>query len=220
MLKSEPVASGLCFTPLSHLNLGWDPDWTLKLPFFPLSWSELLPLLEQSHGAGQCFSFENNVFPTNVILAPPLSKTLHPASRWHPGSQLAPGVNILAHLYHEPSEKFSSIKRKLIVNPRGVISPDVHALEKADFGCVSVDRNVGRMYHTRYQSEFTGGHGWFRLFGAAHIDCFIFCRRSPLQPELTPNQLVYDGRLLNYSSRLIPAAASVLRKARLALRKL
>lgn len=174
VLKSEPVASGLCFTSLSHLNLGWDPDRTLKLLFFPPSWSELLPLLEQSHGAGQCFSFENNVFPTNVILAPPKSETLHPASRWHPGSQLAPGVNILAHLYQEPSEKFSSIKRKLIVNPRGVISPDVHALEKADFGCVSVDRNVGRMYHTRYQSEFTGGHGWFRLFGAVHIDCSIF----------------------------------------------
>lgn len=92
------------------------------------------------------------MFPTNVILAPPKSEVLHPASRWHPGSQRAPGVNILAHLYQEPSEKSSNIKRKLIVNPRGVISPDIHELAQAEFICVKVDRNLGRMYHTRYGS--------------------------------------------------------------------
>lgn len=117
--------------------------------FFLPSWLELLPLLEETHGADLCYSFENNVFPTNVILAPPTSETLHPASLWHPGSQYAPGVNILAHLYQEPSEKFRDIKRKMIVNPRGVFSPDVHGLAEAEFSCVSVDRNVGRMYHTR-----------------------------------------------------------------------
>lgn len=154
------MASGLCFIPLSRLTLGWDPHWALKLLFFLPSWTELLPLLEGAHGAGQCFSFENNVFPTNVILAPPKSETVHPASSWHPGSQYAPGVNILAHLYHEPSEKFRTIKRKMIVNPRGVISPDIHGLDQAEFGCVLVDRNVGRMYHTRYQSHLDR---WTRL---------------------------------------------------------
>lgn len=121
---------------------------------------ELLPLLEGSYGADGCYSFENNVFPINVILAPPKYETLHPDSLWHPGSELAPGVNILAHLYQEPSEKFRRVKRKLIVNPRGVISPNVHELAEAEFTCVLVDRNVGRMYHTRYQSEFDR---WTRL---------------------------------------------------------
>lgn len=128
---------------------GWDPDRAPKLLFFLPSWSELLPLLVESHGVDQCFSFENNLFPTNVILAPPKSEALHPASRWHPGSQSAPGVNILAHLYHEPSEKFRDLRRKLMVNPRGVISPNIHELEQAEFKCVWVDRDVGRMYHTR-----------------------------------------------------------------------
>lgn len=168
VLKSEPVA------PWAHLNLGWDPDWTLKLLFFLPSWSELLPLLEESHGADQCFSFQNNVFPTNVVLAPPNWETLHPASRWHPGSQLAPGVNILAHLYQEPYEKFNTIKRKLIVNPRGVTSPDVHGLDNAEFDCVSVDRNVGRMYHTRYGSERDRRARLVPSLCCFDLDCLLF----------------------------------------------
>lgn len=125
------------------------PDGAVELPFFVPSWPEMLPLLEKSHGADQCYSFENNLFPINVILGPPKSETLHPDSIWRPSSQDVPGVNILAHLYQEPSEKFIHIKRKLIFNPRGVTSPDVHLLAQADITCSFVNRTVGRMYHTR-----------------------------------------------------------------------
>ena len=118
----------------------------LSLP----SWTELLPLLEKQHGADQCYSFENNLFPINVILPPPGSQTLAPESLWSPGSQNVPGVNILAHLYQEPIiEGTRHWKRKLILNPRGVISPDVHLIGEGKISCSWVDRNVARMYHTR-----------------------------------------------------------------------
>lgn len=58
------------------------------------------------------------------------------------------GVNILAHLYQEPSEQ-QKVKRKLILDPRGVVVPDVHGLAEAHFGCTDVDRGLARMYHTR-----------------------------------------------------------------------
>lgn len=106
------------------------------------SWSELLPLLEKKYGADRCYMFENNVFPNTVTLP-----TLRPQS---PSWQNVSGVNILAHLYHEPiiaQTHFTNFK--IIVNPRAVISPTVHGLLDSQKGCSWVDRNVARMYHTR-----------------------------------------------------------------------
>uniref|UniRef100_A0A3Q3WUX7 Glycosyltransferase family 92 protein n=1 Tax=Mola mola TaxID=94237 RepID=A0A3Q3WUX7_MOLML len=125
-------------------------------------WTELLPVLEKQHGADQCYSFENNVFPINVILPPPGSQSLAPESLWFPGSQYVPGVNILAHLYQEPIiESTRSWKRKLILNPRGVISPDVHGLAEAQISCFWVDRNVARMYHTSCIYSISNAHFYF-----------------------------------------------------------
>uniref|UniRef100_A0A3Q3W917 Glycosyltransferase family 92 protein n=1 Tax=Mola mola TaxID=94237 RepID=A0A3Q3W917_MOLML len=136
----------LALHDVDELILPQSLSFNLSLP----SWTELLPVLEKQHGADQCYSFENNVFPINVILPPPGSQSLAPESLWFPGSQYVPGVNILAHLYQEPIiESTRSWKRKLILNPRGVISPDVHGLAEAQISCFWVDRNVARMYHTR-----------------------------------------------------------------------
>ncbi|KAF3688148.1 Beta-1,4-galactosyltransferase galt-1 [Channa argus] len=155
----------------------------LILPQSVNSWSELLPRLEGKYGADKCYMFENNVFPTTVRKPPPASQTLPTQS---PGWQNVPGVNILAHLYQEPIIKETDYMRfKIIVNPRAVFSTSVHGLLESQKGCSWVDRNIARMYHTR----------------------------APRQPNLKPEQLLYNDRLLSYTDRLIPAVNSVLRES-------
>ncbi|XP_070685416.1 uncharacterized protein [Pempheris klunzingeri] len=154
----------------------------LILPQSVNSWLELLPLLEKKYGADQCYMFENNVFPNTLSLPPPASQAVPPPGLW----QSVSGVNILAHLYHEPiitETHFSNFK--IIVNPRAVFSPTVHGLLGSEKGCSWVARNIARMYHTR----------------------------APKQTHLTPDQLIYDGRLLSYSTRLTPAVSAVLRES-------
>ncbi|XP_028430213.1 uncharacterized protein LOC114553210 [Perca flavescens] len=157
----------------------------LILPQSVNSWSELLPLLENKYGADRCYMFENNVFPITVTLRPPTSQPLPPQDCC-PGWHNVSGVNILAHLYHEPiiSETHYS-NFKIIVNPRAVFSPTVHGLRSSKNGCSWVDRDIARMYHTR----------------------------APRQTKLTPDQLIYDGRLLSYSARLIPNVNAVFKES-------
>ncbi|KAM9358991.1 uncharacterized protein ABDE67_002134 isoform 2-T2 [Symphorus nematophorus] len=101
-----------------------------------------------------------------------------------PGWQHVPGVNILDHLYHEPITSDISISNfKIIVNPKVVFRATVHGLLESLHGCSWVDRNIARMYHTR----------------------------APKQPNLTQDQLIYDGRLLNYSAPLTLNVNTVLR---------
>uniref|UniRef100_A0A8C4EPR9 Glycosyltransferase family 92 protein n=1 Tax=Dicentrarchus labrax TaxID=13489 RepID=A0A8C4EPR9_DICLA len=155
----------------------------LILPQSVNSWSELLPLLEKKYGADKCYMFENNVFPNTITLPPPTSETLPPQSRCCPGWQNVSGVNILAHLYQEPIIKETHYSNfKIIVNPRAVFIPKVHGLLDSLHGCSWVDRNIARMYHTR----------------------------APKQPNLTPDQLIYDGRLLSYSAQLTLTVNTVL----------
>ncbi|KAI3354152.1 hypothetical protein L3Q82_018481 [Scortum barcoo] len=106
-----------------------------------------------------------------------------------PGSQIladhvrwqnVSGVNILAHLYQEPIISETRYNFKIIVNPRAMFSTSVHELLSPKFGCSWVERNIARMYHTS----------------------------DPTQPELTPDRLIYDGRLLSYSAQLIAAFVS------------
>ncbi|XP_027855133.1 beta-1,4-galactosyltransferase galt-1-like isoform X1 [Xiphophorus couchianus] len=144
----------------------------LILPQTVKTWTELLPLLESKYNRNKCYMFENNVFPNNMTL--PRSGT-DPA-RWRG----VPGVDVLAHLHQEPVTKEHVYEKfKIIVNPRLVIAVSVHGVLKSHSlnGCVWVDRNIARMYHTRAQ----------------------------MQVSLTSEQLVYDGRLLNYSETLIKA---------------
>uniref|UniRef100_A0A8C2ZQ49 Glycosyltransferase family 92 protein n=1 Tax=Cyclopterus lumpus TaxID=8103 RepID=A0A8C2ZQ49_CYCLU len=143
----------------------------------------LMPLLEKKYGADKCYLFENNVFP-NTVTPPPTSQTLllqSCCSSW----QNVSGVNILAHLYQEPSAKRHYENIKTIVNPRAVFTATVHGLLSSLKGCTMVDRKMARMYHTR----------------------------AAVQTELTPDQLIYDGRLLNYSAQLIPNVDTVLRES-------
>ncbi|XP_015257819.1 uncharacterized protein LOC119797367 [Cyprinodon tularosa] len=98
------------------------------------------------------------------------------------------GVNILAHLYKEPiMPQFKWAKFKIIVNPRAVFTITVHGVVKSQKGCAWIDRNIARMYHTR----------------------------AEMQPKLRDDQLIYDGRLLSYSSPLIAAVETVLTETQL-----
>ncbi|CAK6984038.1 uncharacterized protein LOC128359976 [Scomber scombrus] len=97
-----------------------------------------------------------------------------------------PGENILAHLHHEPIIKETHDSNfKVIVNPRAVFRTSVHGLLNSEKGCAWVDRNIARMYHTRAGTQ-----------------------------KLKPEQLIYDGRLLKYSDRLISAVNTVLKETR------
>ncbi|XP_029027872.1 uncharacterized protein LOC114868445 [Betta splendens] len=157
----------------------------LILPQTVDSWTALLPLLEDEYGADKCYRFENNVFPNTVRNPPPSPPGSPPGSpapvaSWHG----VPGVDILAHLHHEPvNRKLRHYGVKYIVNPRVVVAPTVHNLLSSQNGCSMVDSAVGRMYHTR----------------------------SP-KTKIPPEQLIFDGRLLSYSRRLVPAVTAVLRE--------
>ncbi|XP_026229576.1 uncharacterized protein LOC113171441 [Anabas testudineus] len=95
------------------------------------------------------------------------------------------GVNILAYLYREPFlKKTKYMNFKVIVNPRAVFSTSIHGLLKSKHGQSWIDRNIAQMYHTR----------------------------PAKQTNLTLEDLIYDGRLLSYSERLIPAVNTVLRE--------
>ncbi|KAM3616564.1 uncharacterized protein V6R79_020008 [Siganus canaliculatus] len=155
----------------------------LILPQSVSSWLELLPLLERIYGVDRCYMFENNVFPTTVHRPPPASVVVPPQSRCCPSWKLVPGVNILSHLYHEPVVSDTHYWNfKIIVNPRAVFSPTVHGLLSSQNGCSWVDRNIARMYHTR----------------------------APVQTELSPENLIYDGRLLSYSVQFTSTVNTVL----------
>uniref|UniRef100_A0A3B3WW15 Glycosyltransferase family 92 protein n=1 Tax=Poecilia mexicana TaxID=48701 RepID=A0A3B3WW15_9TELE len=117
----------------------------LILPQTVKTWTELLPLLESKYTQNKCYMFENNVFPNNVTL--PRGGT-EPA-RWRG----VPGVDVLAHLHQEPVSKDHVYEKfKIIVNPRLVSSVSVHGVLKSHSldGCAWVDRNIARMYHTRW----------------------------------------------------------------------
>ncbi|XP_061576572.1 uncharacterized protein LOC133442580 [Cololabis saira] len=153
----------------------------LILPLSVNSWLELFPLLTKKIGADKCYKFESNVFPNNVMLPPPKPHTAPPQGLWANVS----GVNILDHLYQEPvmrQAKTNWVDFKIITNPRLVFSLTVHGVLPPDKICKWVDRKIARMYHTRPKQ----------------------------QPDLKPEQLIYDSRLLNYSTRLIPTVSTVL----------
>uniref|UniRef100_A0A3P9LHU0 Glycosyltransferase family 92 protein n=1 Tax=Oryzias latipes TaxID=8090 RepID=A0A3P9LHU0_ORYLA len=154
----------------------------LILPQTVNSWLELLPLLEKKYGVNKCYRFQNNVFPKDVVLPPPPSAATAPLP---PLWKNLSGVNILDHLYQEPLTKESRyIQFKIIVNPRAVFSTSVHGVLSSQKGCVWVQREIARMYHTR----------------------------DKRQPELKPGQLLFDGRLLSYSASLIQTVNAVLRE--------
>nr|XP_046244256.1 uncharacterized protein LOC124058765 [Scatophagus argus] len=99
-----------------------------------------------------------------------------------PSWKFVPGQNILHHLYHEPNSKIHWNNFKIIVNPRAAVTLTVHGVLNPGNLCAWVDRSIARMYHTR----------------------------AATKPKLTPDKLVYDGRLLSYSRLLIPAVNTVL----------
>ncbi|XP_038140762.1 uncharacterized protein LOC119783355 isoform X2 [Cyprinodon tularosa] len=95
------------------------------------------------------------------------------------------GENILTHLYREPFHPFWGRQNyKIIINPRAVFELTVHGVLKSKKSCAWVDSNIARIYHIKPR-DLT---------------------------ELKPDQMIYDGRLLSYSSRLSSAVNTVLRQ--------
>ncbi|XP_068172617.1 uncharacterized protein [Antennarius striatus] len=154
----------------------------LILPQSVDNWLELLPLLERKYGADLTYMFENNVFPNTVDLPPPGSPTLPPLSSCCPEWQNITGVNILAHLYHEPITSENAFGGfKIIFNPRTVSSTSVHGVQNSNTGITWVERHIALLHHTREARD----------------------------PDMKPGQLVYNGRLLSYSTQLTSAVRTV-----------
>lgn len=94
------------------------------------------------------------------------------------------GLNILKHVYSEPVKPKPVFNNyKIITDPRSVFIVTVHGVLRSQRGCSWVDRNIARMYHVKPRGN----------------------------TEMKPEQLIYDGRLLNYSASLVPAVNTVLR---------
>lgn len=126
------------------------------------SWVKLLPLLEKKFGADKCYMFENNVFPREVVLSPPKPQTLPLQEQWKNVS----GVNILAHLYKEPiAANLKWMKFKVIVNPRAVFGLTVHGVLSSQRGCAWVNKDIARMYHTRWNND---SHAPARIWSDRH----------------------------------------------------
>ncbi|KAM4589122.1 uncharacterized protein V3H82_003283 isoform 1-T1 [Fundulus diaphanus] len=95
------------------------------------------------------------------------------------------GVNILTHLYREPVKPKPAFNNfKIITNPRSVFAATVHGVLKSQKVCAWVDRKMARIYHVKPRGQI----------------------------DVKPQQLIYDGRLLSYSSRLTSAVNAVLRE--------
>lgn len=109
----------------------------------------MFPVLEEIYGADLCYKFKNHVFPNTIKLPPPSSHTYqHPYGSCCKSWEKLSGVNILDHLYHEPPIDVDQ-NYKDIFNPRIVFEGTVHGLLNSKKGCVWVDDNIARMYHTR-----------------------------------------------------------------------
>ncbi|XP_059358751.1 glycosyltransferase family 92 protein [Carassius carassius] len=137
------------------------------MPYKHASLQSLMGDLQSAHPSIGVFLIENHIFP----------KTQFEESRkfkravWNN----IPGVNIMEHIYREPSRKNIYNPTKMIVNPRKVQQTSVHSSLKHFGGSFHVPFNVCRIVHVRV----------------------------PLQGHLTKEQLIVDKRVWDFEQELI-----------------
>ncbi|XP_031747396.1 beta-1,4-galactosyltransferase galt-1-like [Xenopus tropicalis] len=135
------------------------------LPVKYKDWTAMMAALEADNPNAGVFLFENHIFPKTVL------DSDFEAKDW----ESVPGINILQHLYWEPSRRFIFNNRKMIVKPRTVIQTSVHSVLMANARSVHVSPDKAFLYHCR----------------------------EPEQPWLKKSQLIRDTTLLNYCTDLV-----------------
>ncbi|XP_059360419.1 glycosyltransferase family 92 protein F13G3.3-like [Carassius carassius] len=137
------------------------------MPYKHASLQSLMGDLQSAHPSIGVFLIENHIFP----------KTQFEESRKFKRAEWnnIPGVNIMEHIYREPSRKNIYNPTKMIVNPRKVQQTSVHSSLKHFGGSVLVPFHVCRIVHVRV----------------------------PLQGHLTKEQLFVDKRVWDFEQELI-----------------
>ncbi|XP_072537115.1 uncharacterized protein [Salminus brasiliensis] len=137
----------------------------------------LMESLQQEHKNRGVFLIENPIFP----------KTQFEESRKfrRPEWKNIPGVNIMEHIYREPSRTNIYNPTKMIVNPRYVLQTSVH----------STLNHLGEIYRVPFKV------------------CHIVHVRVPLQKHLSKEQLHIDTRVWDFQKELVPNVDKALHSA-------
>lgn len=142
------------------------------MPYKHDTLQQMMETLEQEQPGVGVFVIMNHIFPKTQF---------DDSGRFKlPQWQNIPGINILEHIYREPSRKSVFNPAKLIINPREVEQTSVHSVLKTWAETVTVDPDV---------------------CGVVHV-------RVPLQGSLTKEQLLVDKRLWDFD--LVPKVDKVL----------
>uniref|UniRef100_A0A9J8ANB9 Glycosyltransferase family 92 protein n=1 Tax=Cyprinus carpio carpio TaxID=630221 RepID=A0A9J8ANB9_CYPCA len=137
------------------------------MPYKHTSLPSLMEDLQSAHPSIGVFLIENHIFPKTQFEESGKFKR----GEWNN----IPGVNIMEHIYREPSRKNIYNPTKMIVNPRKVEQTSVHSSLKNFGGSFHVPFNVCRIVHVRV----------------------------PLQGHLTKEQLFVDKRVWDFEQELI-----------------
>lgn len=132
------------------------------MPYKHANLQQMMEKLEQENPGVGVFFVMNHVFPKTQFDDSGRFKV--------PQWQNIPGINILEHIYREPSRDSVFNPTKLIINPREVEQTSVHSVLRAWTSAVTVDPEV---------------------CGIVHV-------RGPLQGSLTKDQLLVDKRLWDF----------------------
>lgn len=153
----------------------------IVMPYQHANLHLLLEDLQYQHPRVGVFVIENHIFPKNHYEDSGKFKL--------PQWREIPGINILEHIYREPSREAVINPTKLIVNPRHVVQTSVHSVLKTLGETFWVPPDVCRLIHVRV----------------------------PLQGSLTKDQLLVDKKLWEYEKELVQNVDNTLRKSGLLL---
>uniref|UniRef100_A0A673H8I1 Glycosyltransferase family 92 protein n=1 Tax=Sinocyclocheilus rhinocerous TaxID=307959 RepID=A0A673H8I1_9TELE len=147
------------------------------MPYKHASLPSLMEDLQSAHPNIGVFLIENHIFPKTQFEESGKFKR----AEWNN----IPGVNIMEHIYREPSRKNIYNPTKMIVNPRKVQQTSVHSSLKNFGGSFHVPFNVCRIVHVRV----------------------------PLQRRLTKEQLFVDKRVWDFEQELIQNVDQTLKRS-------
>ncbi|XP_043103635.1 glycosyltransferase family 92 protein [Puntigrus tetrazona] len=137
------------------------------MPYKHANLAALMEDLQSAHPDIGVFLIENHIFPKTQFEESEKFKR----AEW----SNIPGVNIMEHIYREPSQKNVYNPTKMIVNPRKVQQTSVHSTLKNFGDSFRVPFNVCRIVHVRV----------------------------PLQGHLTKEQLFVDKKVWDFERELI-----------------
>ncbi|TRZ02204.1 hypothetical protein DNTS_030434 [Danionella cerebrum] len=138
------------------------------MPYKHDNLQSLMVDLQSTYPGASVFVFESHVFPTTQFE----ESGKYKRKEW----SNIPGVNIMEHIYREPSQKNVFNPAKMVLNPRKIEQTSVHSSLK-HYGYMSyVAFNLARMVHVR----------------------------EPMQENLTKEQLQMDTRVWDFERKLIP----------------